>query len=346
MKLKTLFEINEDIYNIEIKDLFIYENYSTQSQISIVKNLFIHSYLIEKTLNKDLFMFTKDEITSLIKSARYSSAHTVRNAVSYIRRYMDWTYENKYRISNINVLNSVSESWIKELTRKIDKTLFKISDMEKIEYEMKDPQDKLLINLLWDGVYGKSLSELCNLKIQDVFFDERKLKLLNEDGTIRYLYVTDKTLALISESFEKKFYTTFDMEDVDKRPSDFIIKKVNLKRRVSDEDLVKPIKQLVVISYIKRIGAYVNEPKFNASAIHNSAMLYDYFIAVKEKNGEKFDLDYTADMVDLTTNEFADIFADKYQWSKLNVGSKYEMYNTVNYTRNLLNFETLSEVYR
>lgn len=344
MKNEFTFNKEDEIYNEKFKEKFINEKFEEFYAIPV--RIFKVSYLMEKSLDKDLCEFNVKEIESVIKSLRYTSVNTVRNAASCIRRYIDWMYAVKYKLNNLNILNVLSEDWYASMVRKSEKTLFTGGMLEEVCEILPDPQTELIIRLTMLGVAGNKLSELRNLKIQDVDFVNNRINLMNEDESVRTMYIDDYILNLIKRTHMSLSYITPEGAIYDKEPSDYVIKPVVKLRRISEEVINSPISQFKIIAMCKEVGVYIGEPHFTMKNIRNSAMLNIYYKALKEKNGENFDLDYPGEMENLKNVELVELLAKPFNWNKHITGrDKRLRYDVSNYTRYLLNFDKLIEVY-
>lgn len=344
MEKEFTFNNEDEVYNTKFKERFINEKYDEFNAIPV--RLFKASYLMEISLNKDLCEFNVKEIESVIKSLRYTSVNTVRNAASCIRRYIDWMYAVKYKLNNLNILNVLGEDWYATLVRKSEKTLFTGEMLEEVCEILPDPQTELIIRLTMLGVAGNKLSELRNLKIQDVDFVENRIRLINDDESVRLIYVDDYILNLIKRAHTALSYISLEGTVYDKEPSNYVIKPVIKRRRASEEVINSPISQIKIIAMCKEVGIYIGEPHFTMKTIRNSAMLNIYYKALKEKNGDNFDLDYPGEMENLKNVELVELLAKPFNWNKHITGRDKQLrYDVSNYTRYLLNFDTLIEVY-
>lgn len=78
-------------------------------------------------------------------------------------------------------------------------------NIDQIADFCENAQDAVLFRLIFEGVNGKALQEVINLKIDDVNFENKILTLRQEIGT-RTISVSDKLLKLISEAYAEHYY--------------------------------------------------------------------------------------------------------------------------------------------
>jgi hypothetical protein len=164
----------EKIYNKEIKERFLstYDNEMTQNTI---RNVFVKTFLVENTLEKDLFSMNLSEIGKAIENTRPHTAIVARSVGRFISQYITWATENGFRKSNINQLKGLEPTWYDNFVDKSRKIHYSLSELHSLLEEMHNGQDQAFIYLMFSGIIGNSFSQLKELKFSDVDWENNKI---------------------------------------------------------------------------------------------------------------------------------------------------------------------------
>lgn len=112
----------------------------------------------------------------------------------------------KIKSNSDNILNRVDTRWFRNFVNKDAKIFYTKQEIINIIDKCKNPQDAVIISLIFDGVQGKAVSELRNLKETDVDDLTGQVALIDEDGSTRKTYVTQLSLDLIMAAYEEPYY--------------------------------------------------------------------------------------------------------------------------------------------
>jgi hypothetical protein len=140
-------------------------------------------------------------------------------------------------------------------------------------------------------VGGKELSEIRNLKITDVDFENKRLRLkeaLKEDEkgfpikyTERFIYVDERTLYLIEGAINEKTYLKRNgdlaqTESENIRPyTDLLNNGYVIKPSLTkNEYILRPVDKFVIYRRLSMLKDVLGLKKFNAKFIQQSGMLY------------------------------------------------------------------------
>lgn len=326
------------MYNEEVKLYFLESNYKSEDSRNVVKYVFEKSELSERILKKDLYMFTLDEIRLTVLDMGYSSLNTVRNTISIIKNYIDWSETSGYRHSNTNVLASVDDEWLNKLTVKRQKTLIRIDEFEEIKSHIVNENDKLMLDLLWNGVFGKELSEIRTLQVSNI--EGNTVKLFDKDGSSREIE--------LCEDIIKRIYAVNDLKeelDLNGNVQPLNITDYVFKHRVKKDNNHDIINYSYVLRRIKDILEPFKDYKLTAKSFYNSGMIHKYYEALKERNGGKLDLNNPAAIKPFTDLELIGLLSKQYGWKSYGKKNEYVVYGISNYTRNFLNLNTIVEIY-
>jgi integrase len=195
-----------NLYNEEFKDEYIskFDNESTQKAI---RNIFKNSFSTELILEKDLYDFSNDEIGNLIRGFAPFDKYMAYDLGKQIARYIDYAIICGRTIAE-NPISALTPDWYETLVDKKHK-LFSKDEIYSLVERLINSQDKAMIALIFEGVTGKLLSELRNIKLSDVNEFLNLVTLRNDDREIiRIIKVTDWCMEQIKSAFSDVYYQT------------------------------------------------------------------------------------------------------------------------------------------
>lgn len=193
-----------EMYNEEIKKQFL-ERYEEESTRNVYARIFYHSHLIEEGYGKDLYDFNIEEINDLMRSLNPLTKASARTSASMIRTYIDWAISR--RQNNLNPLDLVDSEWYESFLDDADSLYFTKDQIDEILSQCRNYQDAVIISLLFEGVSGKEVSELRNLKITDVNQNTNELTLHNnKKDEARTIKVSDQCIKFIMGAYNQKDY--------------------------------------------------------------------------------------------------------------------------------------------
>lgn len=336
----------KDMYNQELKERFLHECYHTEESRKVVANYFYVSYLTENdVLNKDLSAMSEEELASVIKSLDLKTIYSVKNAISYFKNYISWAIKNGERKNMINPLSNVDDEFCKKLINNSDASYWsKEFIIEDVIPNIEDAQDKALIMLIFEGVYGKQLSEIRYLKWSDIDKETKIATVYNNEGTKeRKIEISDELIDILRLAESSATYTNVYGKKFDLVDTDYIFRKTT--RGKSSENENEPIKQIQLLNRLSKIQEALGIPRFKPNNIYKSGMLYTYYQELLRKNDGKLDFNYANRNKDLKKNEVENAIAEKYNWTLLVSKRGYTFYNTSNYRKSFLNIENVLDIY-
>ena len=184
--------------NEKYKEYLKYElNYSEYT----IKNYLLHinkylEYLNNNNINYN--KITKDDILNYLKylDSLKLSNKTISNILSSIRNYYDYLLDNN--IIKVNIFKTINNP-------KIDKKLpnfLSYEELRKIIDSIKcnnilEYRNKLIIEILY--ATGIRVSELINIKIKDIDFNNKSIKVLGKGKKERIVYFGDYALKAIND---------------------------------------------------------------------------------------------------------------------------------------------------
>ncbi|MFJ7510023.1 HNH endonuclease [Peribacillus simplex] len=259
--------------NDQLKEEFVQKVYPNQNghYLKILKG----SKRKEVQFNKNIYEFNLNELEILLKSYNLSTYNSVRTYAQAIKSYIKYCVETGHATHN-PLDNVFSSKWFEQF---LPQRKLYLSDkvFNKIIEECKNPQDAVILQLLFEGAGGKTFSELLNLKVADVNIKDNTLK-LNDKGRIRYLSVSQKCIDLIFQADKKDVYFSKNGNSTGPNsmphliPSEFVIKPNKMGRKGketeenSDEHLI--YRRLSTI-----VEVFNLPPKFGAQFFKDSGKI-------------------------------------------------------------------------
>ena len=228
-------------YIIEYLEMIEYEkNYSKNTIIAYKENLLEFLDFIE--LNK-IKKFTYDDIRKYMKELydkKYTNSSICRQ-ISCLRGFFKYLYNNNYIDDNPMLLIS---------NPKMEKRLPKFLYYEDLEKILSTPDEKsylelrnlLIIELLYST--GVRVDELVNIKLSDIDFDARKIKILGKGNKERYVFFGTRCLDLINK------YLSISRKILDVNNSEFLLLSKTGKK-INSREIRNIINQEVEVSGLK-----------------------------------------------------------------------------------------------
>lgn len=188
-------DLQKPMYNINLKERFI--EFKGKSYLGKLRSIFRKSYLLETELNKDVYHFNQEEMEQLFALLNFKNVVDTYNSIKY---YLDYCKDQEGIIDK-NIIVSVSPHHFEDFTE--NKSLrFKEESINSFISQCINAQDRLILRLLFEGVYGEDISELRNLKKSDVSWETNTLRLNCDISGPRQIRVTNECMALIKESIK------------------------------------------------------------------------------------------------------------------------------------------------
>lgn len=161
---------------------------------------------------KDLYKFIEDDIVELFDSLPTTSVNVKRMVWNFINSYFIWAESKGMLLTHHNPLQSLDKDELFELNLKAFRKQFLTMDetyelCEKAIKNGSNYQDCIIILLARYGVNGKALSEILNLKEEDIDAERKKLRIVEETaGEIRELDIDDRLLDWIERAIDCYVY--------------------------------------------------------------------------------------------------------------------------------------------
>lgn len=323
---------NNLMYNKEIKERFLEENYTNEDSKRTARYVFYYSYLNELPLQKDLYDFSREEIGKVLANSNPKSLNVAMSRLRIISKYITWAIGGNVNLrkDNINPLSKIEESWVEQFVDKSVKKFISKTELDEMVDWLINYSDKALLMLLFEGVNGRELSEIRNLRMKDIkedgtatLYDDikkeyRELKLSEE--LINILRIADKEYEYINKNGEATRIKTSQLAE-----SQFIFKPT-IRRKTANEERMSHIS---IIGRLSSIGEAFGFDSFTPKMVTHSGLIYMGYLLHKDKE-------------ELTDEDF-EIIAKRFNISKSKANG-YEYYPK-KYWSQFINVDNINKLY-
>lgn len=256
------------------------------------------SYANEITLNKDLYDFTFGELSDTLYGLELPSINAVRQTVTVFRNYINWAAGRLYTNSAINPLANLTPSDLEKFVDHSKKAIITEEELRKLEDRyFENYQDKAIARAIFEGIYGKQMVELANLRKSDINVSEQTVNIRGGENP-RTIKVSERLINFLLEADSEEIYVLGNGISASKAKekklveNEYIFRGVN-NGRVADE--TEPAKYAVFylrLKYLKEMtGLHYLTPK----NISRSGMLYEGYKLYKESG--KLDRDEYMELI-------------------------------------------------
>ena len=195
------------MYNADIKERYISDNeFRNLNLRNFARVLFANTEKMETELNKDIYDFTISEIIDFYKSLCFTSYETLLVYTGQLRIYTNYCLNKNLVKDSQNHFNELTTELIYDCVNQglmHDKIISRNDLINTLDSECINPSDKFLCLALFEGICGKGMSDLVNLKLSDI----KENKLMLSSGT--ELILSDKLMEYAKESSETYEYESY-----------------------------------------------------------------------------------------------------------------------------------------
>ncbi len=244
-KIYNLIMEKEEFENIDIiKEFSNYirtKNYSINTYMSYINDLYYFYMFIQK----DLTSVNEDDIRKYLEylNNKKEKATSVRRKISSFKTFYKYLYLNNYMDKKDYPLVKIAYP---KLEKKLPKFVYYNDLLDIINESMKDSdgvRDRLIIEMLY--ATGVRVSELVNIKYEDIDFNNRRIRVLGKGNKERIVYYGEYAEEVLKEyiSTHKKneygyVFTNSKGEQITDRGIRYIID--NIMKRLSVKVHVTP----------------------------------------------------------------------------------------------------------
>ncbi len=171
------------------------KNYSVNTYTSYINDLYYFYIFIKKDLTKVTFEDIKDYLEHLnLKKEKTSS---IRRKISSLKSFYKFLYKNNYINKKDYPLTKIAYP---KMEKKLPKFIYYNDLLEIINESSKDKdgvRDRLIIEMLY--ATGVRVSELINIKINDIDFNNRRIIVLGKGNKERIVYYGEYAEEVLKE---------------------------------------------------------------------------------------------------------------------------------------------------
>ncbi|MGM7720603.1 phage lytic cycle repressor MrpR family protein [Metabacillus sp. Hm71] len=316
-----------ELYNPEIKEEFL-SQYPENTR-ETYRYVFIRSKATEDIIGRDLYTFSADEIISTLKDANHTTLNAIRHSWNIIKLYLDWAV--RYSGSNINQAKNITMDELRNCLDKSKKLYMTEEELIEIEDKAANAQDIVALRLIFEGVGGSSLSEVCNLNYNDIDWNNNKLTLKDDKHGEREITVSDRCIKIIKSAYLQSTYYKNNGQSTARNPeaelqkSDYILQNIqtNLTKNVNGVD------RHTIYRRVTTLSESFDLPYLTPKNVEKSGMIKMAYDLYKESG--KLD------------NEELEKIADRFSVRKVKIAGVYKYnYQTL---REFINMENIKELY-
>lgn len=267
---------SKKLYNEKIKNDFLNSGLISSQTIKNYRRIFSRSSIMEKVLQKDLYDFTLEELEEFLYDLNPTTLDASNVNARIITTYLNWAIVEGYKKEE-NPLTLVSSKYFSKFVDETIKIYFTDYEINFIEDNCDNSQDAVIFALLFTGVGGKDMSELRNLKKQDVNFETGELLLTDSDGSTRIIIVNDYVLHLIRQALDQREYYKkngqAEQADNIREFTTLIQSNYVLRNSNTNTDNVGAVNSNTIYRRIKIISETVGIPYLNGKNVSRSGMI-------------------------------------------------------------------------
>jgi integrase len=263
--------LRKKLYNESIKKEYL--KHIPENTRDVYKYALCRSYDTEDVVGKDLFEFTTEEIKDALINADHSTFNSLKLTLHVFEDYINWAIKAGKTHSNINPALSIKNDELKTYLSK-KKILFSRFEIQDMQIKMVNAQDKVILQLLFEGVNGQGLSEILNLTQSDVDWSNQKLNLKDDKYGKRSIKVSERCLTLIKEAIDQTRYQNKNGTSLGNNPELPLIKNNYILRTATTrvQNYKKADKHLIY-RRISMIADFFGYKYLTAKNIEKSGMI-------------------------------------------------------------------------
>lgn len=279
------------LYNPEIKERFLTNQYENEQTQKTIRNLLYKAASAEELLGKDLYDFSQEEIGKVIMNTNPHNSQVARTTGRFITQYISWAINppERLRKNKLNPLRGVPSSWYDQFIDKTKKVHFSKSEFfDEIVRNLDNSQDQLLLSLIWFGIGGEKFVELKEMHYNHIHWNENKIDIYDDNGYNRTVTFDGEDVFVmhyLQRAYEDNIYRTLkedgDYKETEILRSDYVFRNVKSARARSGE----PLSFNVFYTRLKAIREALSLEYLTPNSISQSVQIY-YAVQLIKRDGE------------------------------------------------------------
>lgn len=273
----------DNFYNEKVKNQFLLQFDDEQRLPREV--IFRKSREIEEKFGKDLAKFDKEELEEFLYFIKPSTLNSVTAQLSLINSYQRWAKKKGHRLSDLP-LEETSEQYKRQfIVEKTGRYLAK-KELYKDIRLLKNPQDQIVMLLLFYGISGKSSNEIIGLRIEHCDLENRIIHVPDVDDNPRDIEIDEFTADILRSAINQKVYFKNNGKMVTgKAPrvaqlaeTGYVVKPIKTNVKKFGE-----VKHNIIVNRIETFKEATNRANVTPLTIVQSGDIYEVFKEYKEK---------------------------------------------------------------
>lgn len=270
------------LYNPEAKSHFLE---SVDLEESSKRNMFYTLKRADKFLkqfNKDIYNLTAEEIEDIMYSCGFKTKTSARVFYYNLMAYVTWAEAEGYITGYLPKFTESSGDFFDKYVSKTLSNYYTQDDLLEIYDTLTNPQDTLILQCVFEGIRGKSNSEIINLKIKDVYEGN------DDEGNDAYfvnLYDTEKGTERLGHEISKYLYELMEfvnglpeIEDGRGVKMEFLSSKYILKRtfrgKHAEQTEGMPINNSFIMNRMFSLKTLLEDNNFRIKDIEKSGVMH------------------------------------------------------------------------
>ncbi|SNZ10008.1 hypothetical protein SAMN05421503_1462 [Terribacillus aidingensis] len=268
------------LYNNEMKEAFLRHLEKTHNEETA--KVYMYSLKrakeMEEFLNKDLSTFTEKQILEVIMAGDHASETAARSVLTHLRSYINWAIVNGLTSSNINMADRITTDHLKTAIGHNKKFHITEKDLIELENNLVNAQDKVVVRLIFEGVFGKQFAEIRNLKKDDIDTTNNSILLTDLKNEQRNLKVSSTCIKVIKDALDQENYeynngkSTTSVKDAPLLDNGFVIRQKLAGR--NREGSNEPIPSFHIYRIFDVLKTVTNNPYLDPNKVRQSGQLY------------------------------------------------------------------------
>jgi hypothetical protein len=184
--------MNETTYNNQIKQQYL-NQFENQDTREVYSRLFKKASETEDKFNKDLYNFNDEEVEYFLANVLHpKTKESARTYCNVLANYIQWAIDNPKITNCKNLTNPMKrrQEFFYEFVQE-SRPYFNMEEKQAMLSTLMNNQDGFIIEGLWEGIQGTKLSELVNLRIDDMNSVDGTIVLRDNEGNITRQIVFD-----------------------------------------------------------------------------------------------------------------------------------------------------------
>ena len=259
--------IKEDFLNNQMEN-----GYSIGATRTIMKKI----TAFEKAYNKDIEDFNKDDMLYMLLAFTRNSINSISVYLSTIKKYHGYI-SNYYGIHSLEFVMDMKIGDIRDLfaNERINDVITREELMKDI-HKIKNAMDRAIILLIFDGVKGDKLSDVLNIKKDDIDFNKKRIHIDNRIYNVSEETIKELREAIDTDIYEMEKSKTGNIRKVELIESEYIFRRSKIVKTKREEAEISPIitHQTAQKRLLKLISTYIEKPNMTLNSIYKSGALH------------------------------------------------------------------------